>query len=245
MGDTGNGNREGEGLETSAVALVRSGGKTLAYADPPYPGLAYLYPENEEVDHVSLVARLCTYDGWALSTSERALNFVLNLCPPGVRIAAWCRSNAPPFAPNPSSSWEPVIISPARTRPVVAASYYVGGVPSGGWQRDGLTGQKTPGFCEWVIRCLGAERDDELHDLFPGTGTMGEAWERFRNQPPLFRLDARGKSAKAVENERRRFHPTLPGIAAGTFVRERRVRIPTTTGDGDQAVAPEASPGDA
>ncbi len=198
----------------------------LAYADPPYPGMAHLYPENTEVDHVELVDRLCEYDGWALSTDERSLDFVLPLCKAHsaskVRVLAWCRSNAPPFAPNPWPAWEPVLACPARFKPVTAPSYYVGGVPSGQWQRDGLTGQKTLGFCEWVIRCLGAEPDDTLDDLFPGTETMAEAWKRFRTQPALFRLTADGKSAQAIENERRRFHPVLDGMDSGSFVRERR-----------------------
>jgi hypothetical protein len=54
----------------------------LAYADPPYPGKAHLYPENTEVDHVELVGRLSEYDGWALSTDETNLCYVLGLCPP-------------------------------------------------------------------------------------------------------------------------------------------------------------------
>lgn len=195
----------------------------LAYADPPYPGLAYLYPENEEVDHVKLIDQLQGYDGWALSTSERSLAFVLGLCPPGVRVLAWCRTNAPPFLPNPSAGWEPVIARPARTRPVTATSFYVGGVPSGKWQRDGLTGQKTSGFAQWIFRCLGAEADDTLDDLFPGTGVVGESWVTFQRQPQLFRTDSNGKSHQAVENELRRFHPTLDGIDPGIPKRERRV----------------------
>jgi len=45
----------------------------LAYADPPYPGLAHYYPEKREADHPQLVSRLAAYDGWALSTSHKAL----------------------------------------------------------------------------------------------------------------------------------------------------------------------------
>jgi hypothetical protein len=74
-----------------AVAPARS--LRLAYADPPYPGKAYLYRDHPdyagEVDHGELIARLAAYDGWALSTSAAALSAVLALCPPGVRVAAW------------------------------------------------------------------------------------------------------------------------------------------------------------
>jgi hypothetical protein len=63
-----------------------------ANADPPYPGKAFYYRDHPdyagEVDHAALIARLSTYDGWALSTSAAALPAVLALCPPGVRVAA-------------------------------------------------------------------------------------------------------------------------------------------------------------
>lgn len=58
--------------------------RRLAYADPPYPGKARLYYREHpdyggEVDHVELLSRLATYDGWALSTSAAALPSVLAL----------------------------------------------------------------------------------------------------------------------------------------------------------------------
>jgi hypothetical protein len=50
----------------------------LAYADPPYLGLARRYYGREasfagEVDHSELVSRLASYDGWALSCSSRSV----------------------------------------------------------------------------------------------------------------------------------------------------------------------------
>lgn len=55
----------------------------FCYADPPYPGLAGRYYHCKEVDHRMLIKRLREYDGWALSTSARALRSLLPLCPPG------------------------------------------------------------------------------------------------------------------------------------------------------------------
>jgi hypothetical protein len=193
----------------------------LAYADPPYPGMAGLYPENTEVDHGELIERLESYDGWALSTDERSLSYVLNLCPSGTRVLAWCRTNAAPFIPNPSASWEPVLLRPARVRPVTTRSYLVAGSHTGFLQRDGLTGAKPPAFCEWVIRCLGAEPGDTPHDVFPGTGGMDEAWERFLRQPPLFHGDAKGRSRKAKENLVGRVMEPLDGFDRPAFHSER------------------------
>ena len=87
----------------------------LAYADPPYPGKAWLYRGHPdyagEVDHAALIGRLAGYDGWALCTSAEALPGVLALCPPGVRVAAWHRGERPTASRWPLHAWEPVIYS--------------------------------------------------------------------------------------------------------------------------------------
>lgn len=171
----------------------------LVYADPPYPGCAHLYPEKTEVDHAALIEELCTYDGWALSTNENALRYILSLCPPKVRVLAWCKTDAAPFFQHPYPSWEPVICVPARGKsaPQKVASHLatpklsgriVAERPSPGrivGERP-FPGVKPPAFCEWVIRCMGAEPTDTLVELFPGTRSMSKAWERFQTQPPLF-----------------------------------------------------------
>ena len=182
----------------------------LAYADPPYPGCAHLYPEKTEVDHEALVARLCEYDGWALSTNENALQYVLGLCPPKVRVLAWCKSNAPPFFQHPFPSWEPVVCVPARPEPptVRVAAHIV--TPKPGGFIDGTPGPfpgiKPPAFCEWVIRCLGADPSDSLADLFPGTGSMTAAWDRFTRQPALW-SEPTGGSKSHREKVRRALTP--------------------------------------
>ena len=57
-------------------AVACRGPLRLAYADPPYPGKAYLNRDHPdyagEVDHAALIRRLSTYDGWALSTFSRS-----------------------------------------------------------------------------------------------------------------------------------------------------------------------------
>lgn len=187
--------------------------------------MADLYPERTEVDHVELIAQLCDYDGWALSTDERSLRYVLGLCPPQTRVLAWGRNNAPFFEPNPAASWEPVLLSPARRTPVEVRSYMVCGAATGPHQRNGLTGQKPSAFCEWVIRCLGARPEDTLDDLFPGTGGMGEAWERFQRQPPLFQPAVRASSNKKIANLLRRHATPLDGLEPPPVYRERKTKV--------------------
>lgn len=91
----------------------------LAYADPPYPGLAGYYEGHPdyagEVDHAELIRRLCSgYDGWALSTSAASLQLVLSLCPPDVRVASWHRGERPTRSHGPLNGWEPVIFRGGR-----------------------------------------------------------------------------------------------------------------------------------
>ena len=95
----------------------------LAYADPPYPKLARRYYRHHpdyagEVDHDALLSRLQEYDGWALSTSAKALPDVLALCVARrlpVRVAAWVRGARPHArSTGPLSAWEPVIYVSGR-----------------------------------------------------------------------------------------------------------------------------------
>jgi hypothetical protein len=167
----------------------------LAYADPPYPGRAHLYRAHPdfrgEVDHRALVASLGDFHGWALSTNSDSLASVLSLCPPDVQVAAWVRTNAPPFNPDGKGSvrsWEPVIYRPARVKrldPGRVRDVFHSGAPTGNIGGQ-LTGAKTRDFACWVFGLLVAEHDDTLEDLFPGTGAIGRAWQEWQYAPTLF-----------------------------------------------------------
>jgi hypothetical protein len=155
----------------------------FAYADPPYLGLskfyAHLHPEAMVWDdletHRDLIKRLCQeYDGWFLSLHEPSLRTILGMCPDNVRVAAWVKPFAS-FKPNVTRAWtwEPVIFSGGRPRTR----------QQGTWQdhlvcnitlRKGLVGAKPARFCEWVLDGLNWQPGDELDDLFPGTGIMGD-----------------------------------------------------------------------
>ncbi|MCK2031251.1 hypothetical protein [Microbacterium galbinum] len=101
------------------AAAGRDAPLRLAYADPPYPGLSKRYYGDHpdyagEVDHRRLIEQLDTYDGWALSTSARALQDVLALCPPGSKVAVWNRGERPTRSAGPLNAWEPVIYRGGR-----------------------------------------------------------------------------------------------------------------------------------
>lgn len=155
----------------------------LAYADPPYPGLANLYPERTEVDHVELIERLdAEYDGWALSTHVPGLRVVVPLLGERARVCAWVKPwvNMRPGA-RLQYAWEPVIISPARP-PTRSVRDWIDVNPTKG---RGMIGAKPDALSFWMFAALGARPDDELEDLYPGSGAVGRAWDAWRRQLPL------------------------------------------------------------
>jgi hypothetical protein len=165
----------------------------FAYADPPYLGWSKTYygdhPEAAVYDttkgHADLIARLLRYDAWALSLSSPSLRTILPMCPPDVRVMAWCKSFAS-YKPgvHPAYAWEPVIIRGPRTRgrsELTISDFHVCKITL----ERGLTGAKPESFVWWVLAALNIKADDEFVDLFPGSGAVGRAWERWRSQSPL------------------------------------------------------------
>lgn len=164
----------------------------FAYADPPYPGQSKKHYEDHpdyagEVDHAELIERLTDEfpDGWALSTNPSCLRDLLPLCPEKHRVLAWVK----PFAAWkrnhwPAYAWEPVILVGGRScystrqtpRDFVSEPITM---------RRGVSGAKPLAFCLWLFDCLGCLPDDELVDLFPGSGAVAQAWDTFCAQMPL------------------------------------------------------------
>lgn len=162
--------------------------RRLAYADPPYPGLASYYRGHPdyagEVDHAELLARLNGYDGWALSTSARALPQVLALAVAQgltVRVAAWVRGPRPHTAARHAlNAWEPVIYVPApRAGDTRRVDVLTHGVSPMLTLPGRVIGTKPAAFCRWMFSLIGASPGDTLDDLFPGSGIVGQAWRAY------------------------------------------------------------------
>jgi hypothetical protein len=155
----------------------------LAYADPPFPGLAHYYRDQPtfggEVDHVQLVSQLEEFDGWALSTSGKAetLAYVLGLCPPGVRLCPWVKPiGVSGKTRGAHHAWEALIVKPARLLQPGKRDWLRAMPARGG---GSLIGRKPLAFCAWLFDLLGALPGDEFHDLFPGSGVVGSCWRQF------------------------------------------------------------------
>ncbi len=162
-------------------------GVRIAYADPPYPGQSAKHYGNHpdfagEVNHAELIERLeRNYDGWLLHTSSVALRDVLPLCPDEARVMAWVKPFAA-FKRNVSVAyaWEPVIVKAAR-KPVVNGRVVMRDFVSAPiTMKRGLSGAKPDAVCRWCFEVVGAEPDDDLDDLYPGSGAVTAAWEMWR-----------------------------------------------------------------
>lgn len=162
----------------------------LAYADPPYPGKSHLYRDQPsydgEVDHQELLDRLAGYDGWALSTSAQALPGVLAVAVARglpVRVGAWMRGVRPHATARLLNGWEPVVFAGGRQLPASApqgTDVLAGVAPRRRSTRPAaVIGAKPPDFCRWLFELLGALPGDHLDDLYPGSGIVTWAWQRW------------------------------------------------------------------
>ena len=162
----------------------------FAYADPPYPGKARLYPEKKEIDYPSLVDSLAGHypDGWALSVSSAGLRDVLAACPRNVRVCAWIRATRKVKSTRPLDSWEPLIVAGGRKFDATSVPDVFNSLIYAGRYRafpGAMIGMKPPQFAVWMFRQLGAMEGDTLDDLFPGSGAISVAWRRYTGEAKI------------------------------------------------------------
>lgn len=161
----------------------------FGYADPPYVGYAKYYKKHPdydgEVDHQELIARMMIDypDGWILHCYSNSLKQLLSYCPEGVRVMAWVKPFAS-FKPgvNPAYAWEPVIVWGGRKRgrdKRTVRDWFSCNIT----MKKGLVGAKPPEVIKWLYEVLGAEPEDRIDDLFPGTGIVGRTIADLQRQP--------------------------------------------------------------
>jgi hypothetical protein len=159
----------------------------FCYADPPYLGCGKKLYGHEEWDdletHRKLIERLCGEfaDGWAMSLHSPSLRILLPMCPEDCRVMSWVKPFAI-FKPNVTVAyaWEPVIVRGGRKRPRSMPTVR-DWVSANITLKKGCTGAKPEGFSMWLFEVLNMEPQDDFVDLFPGSGGVMEAWERFRS----------------------------------------------------------------
>ena len=165
----------------------------VAYADPPYPGRAARCYGRSEVDHRELLADLVAGypHGWALSTAADSLQAVLRLCPEGVRVCPWVKPGRRGRAQRARNAWEALLVYGGRPIQLEPSDSLSDVLLWRGRQHShpgALIGMKPAAFAEWMFRLLGLRAGDELHDLYPGSGAIGRAWQGYTrcsgNQAP-------------------------------------------------------------
>jgi len=169
----------------------------FAFADPPYPGMSYLYRAEKsyggEVDHEALIAQLVggQYLGWALATSEKALRQILPMCPLGARVCPWVKPHGVSSRSRGiHNAWEALIVVGGRQTPPGRRDWLRAMPARGGGE---LIGRKPVAYCMWLFGLLGMRPGDALDDLFPGTGIVRRCWDAVSsvgpNASPLPALD--------------------------------------------------------
>ena len=155
----------------------------IIYADPPYIGQAKKHYNSEEVDHRELILDLEAYDGWALSCSSPSLKVLIpmvNEITLNYRIGIWIKPFCS-FKPNvnPAYAWEPVIFKPARARgrDMMTVRDWVSANIT---LKKGLSGVKPDAFSFWLFEILGANTNDDFIDMFPGSGAVSMAWDKWK-----------------------------------------------------------------
>jgi len=150
----------------------------FAHADPPYHGMGasmYGYPEwDNEERHLALVTQLVAEfpDGWALSCNPRDLRWLLPACPEDIRVCAWVKDYHQIRPTSVQHAWEAVLFSGGRKAKRVPMVRDWLRAPA--TRMRGTPGAKPTAFCRWVTGLLGYDpTQDELVDLFPGSGIMG------------------------------------------------------------------------
>lgn len=172
----------------------------VKYGDPPYLGCCSLYghahPEgvrpfdgrcwDDPATHEALIGWMdqdC--DGWALSATSGSLRTLLPMCPDDVRVGAWVKPfHAYKKGVRPAYSWEPIIFRGGRQE----ATYPPKGQPATTPKdhiaanitlRKGFTGAKPDAVSVWLFDLMGLRRGDTFIDVFPGSGAVGDCWDRF------------------------------------------------------------------
>lgn len=171
----------------------------MAYADPPYLGCCALYDHHhpdgrcwdDPETHRRLIERLVAEfpDGWALSCTSNSLRTLLPMTPEDTRVGAWVKPfHAYKRNVRPAYAWEPVLYRGGRNAnhppPAKggAATTPKDWVAANITLQRGLTGAKPLAFCFWVFDVLNLHADDDLIDLFPGTGAVTEAWSAWQRR---------------------------------------------------------------
>ena len=172
---------------------------TYCIADPPYLGRAerwygptgcgiangkgrasshegaHLYDEKKT--HHELVETLNRdYDGWAIAMSVHSLSTYLSIVETdsrnGIRVAVWNKPSAVTSGSRIVNNWEPVLLKVPKSRRGHKKGLTCHDVLTCNPPRNGFIGAKPIEWTRWVLKMLGVQDQDEVIDMFPGSGMV-------------------------------------------------------------------------
>lgn len=181
----------------------------FAIADPPYLGSAYRWyglngrakghglgradqhPEAELWDkpekHIELANKLLNeFDGFAIALTSHSLSTYLSVIKTerenGIRVMSWIKPASLPSGSRITQSYEPVIVKIPKDRKgrnsgKQMVDYLIKAAP-----RKGFAGSKPKEWTIWVMQAMGVRQEDEVIDLFNGSGAVAKAIEEYKKE---------------------------------------------------------------
>lgn len=171
----------------------------LAIADPPYLGRAVRWygaggcgdghgkgqadnhPDAHLWDHPETHRQLARqlleeFDGFAIALTVHSLSTYLDVIETdsrnGIRVAVWHKPASVTSGSRISNHWEPVIFKIPKERRSWKTGPSVSDVMRCNPPRNGFVGAKPIEWTQWVLEVLGATEEDEIVDLFYGSGAV-------------------------------------------------------------------------
>lgn len=132
---------------------------------------------DDPVKHIALMSHLeDEFDGWAVAASAKTLAPLIGTADHlGARLAIWHVTNAIPDGARVRSTWEAVFYRVPDGRRAVGTGHRVPDLLSAAHPRSGFVGAKPEAWTRWVLDLLGFCPDDEVIDVFPGSGAVSRA----------------------------------------------------------------------
>lgn len=134
---------------------------------------------DDPIAHRALLEMLLdTSDAFAIATSPDGLAAYGEL-PVAARIMAWVKPNGQPGAHRLRSTWEPVILYPAKGRRSNRGGRgAISDTLTCPAPRVGFIGAKPPEWTQWVLEAMSYEAGDDVVDMFRGSGSVENAIPR-------------------------------------------------------------------
>ena len=179
----------------------------FAIADPPYYGRARRWygsggcgvghgigqadnhPEahiwDEPEAHLEMLANLkANYDGFAIATSVMGLNVYLREIDlkqgSGYRMAIWHKPISSPSGSRIRNAYEPVLIYVPKDRRGYKSHARIDDIRSINIEPIGFIGAKPKAWVWWVLDLMGVNKNEQVDDLFYGSGAVTKAVEEWR-----------------------------------------------------------------